>query len=120
MAFAWGDFFGNAVKNFIANIITDATTARTISTVDRGMVLRMTSASAVTITLPNSLPAGFSFTLIQMGAGLVSFTAAGGGTLRNRQSQTKSAGQYAMMTLIVNDNSGGTAAEWVLAGDTGT
>ena len=44
--------------------------------------------------------------------------AASGANLRNRQSHTKTAGQWAGATLYVRTNSGGSAAEYVLNGDT--
>lgn len=77
------------------------------------------SASGVTCTMPNDLPADFSTTIIQQAAGQVTFTAGSGATgPRNRQSHTKTAGQYAVAGVLVASNAGGTAADYYLFGDT--
>jgi hypothetical protein len=68
--------------------------------------------------LPNDLAVGFQCALTQLGAGQVTFSAESGGALRNRQSHTKVAGQYGTVSLFVIANSGGTAAEWLVVGDT--
>lgn len=87
---------------------------------DSGKIIDLANAAAIAVTLPNSAPAGFACTCVQAGAGQVTFTVAGGGSavLRNRQGHTKTAGQWAMVMLEVRSNAGGTAAEWVLGGDT--
>ena len=108
---------GNQLQNYIAPVTTQAGTTYTLVASDSGSTIRFTNGSAITVTLPNSLPAGFNVWILQEGAGQVTFTAAGGATLLNRQSYTKTGGQYAMISLIVKDNAG-SAANFVLAGDT--
>lgn len=93
-------------------------TTYTLQASDAGKVVELTNASAITLTAPNSLPEGFSCTLIQGGAGQVTISAASGATLRNRQSHAKIAGQWGAAFLHVRDNAGGAAAEYVLGGDT--
>ena len=85
---------------------------------DSGRVVDHANAAAITVTLPNSAPVGFCVTYVQAGAGQITFSPASGALLRNRQSHTKTAGQWAGVTLYVRSNSGGSAAEYVLAGDT--
>lgn len=85
---------------------------------DSGRVIDHVNGSAITVTLPNSAPVGFCVTYVQAGAGQITFSAASGASLRNRQSHTKTAGQWAGVTLYVRSNAGGSAAEYVLAGDT--
>lgn len=85
---------------------------------DRGRVVRLTNAASITVTLPNSAPVGFYCSWGQGGAGQITFSPASGATLVNRQSHTKSAGQHAQGGLIVYENSGGSAAQWTLSGDT--
>lgn len=111
------DWNANAFGDFLANVIADTSTARTLSATERGTILTMSNASAITVTLHASADVGYSVTVYQKGAGQVTFTAASGATLRNRQTQTKTAGQYATVTLFVEANAG-SAAVWVLAGDT--
>lgn len=94
-------------------------TTYTLDAADKGKIKRFTSGSSVTITLPSTLVAGFSVCWIQDGAGQLTFTAGSGATLQNRQGHSKSAGQYGAGSLIVVANSGGSAAAYRLAGDTG-
>lgn len=49
----------------------------TLAAADNNKVFLITSASAVTITVPASLPVGFSCQIIQGGAGTLSFTGSG-------------------------------------------
>ena len=60
-------------------VVTDATTARILSAADSGKIIDFTSGSAVTVTVPTALTAGFNVRLIQSGAGLV--TVQGDGTM---------------------------------------
>ena len=80
----------------------------TLAASDNGCMLRVTAG--VTITLP-SLPVGFNVGVVQEGASQVTF-AASGTALHQRQSYTKTAGQYAVVTLIVNDTN-----SYILGGD---
>ena len=102
----------------IAVYATLSGTAHTLDGSYVGKTILTTNASAVTLTLPNSLYAGFQCRVIQYGAGQVTFTPASGANRRNRQSHTKAAGQYAVCALEVVANAGGAAAEYILSGDT--
>ena len=82
-----------------SGIITEATTARTLSATDNGKVIYCTSASATTITCAASLGAGFSVTIMQGGAGKVT-VAAGAATLVSYSSLFSTMGQYAVISLI--------------------
>lgn len=109
----------NEISGYAANINAQTGTTYTLQASDMGKVVTLTNASAITVTLPNSLQAGFNCTCIQDGAGQVTFSAAGGATLHNRLSQSKTAGQRAAVGLIVKSNSGGSSAIYNLSGDTG-
>jgi len=99
------------------NIISGAT--YTVSAADTGAKLVFTSASAVTVTVPQTLLDGFECSWEQRGAGKVSFngTATVAATLNNRQSQVASAGQYAVGGISVY--TAGAPAVATLFGDTG-
>lgn len=116
--YGWLPILNTAARSGKSSVISNASTAYTIASSDNGNVIVTTSASAVTITLPNYLAAGTSVRLIQYGAGRVSFATQVGATLYNRQSYSKTAAQYAVVTLDVVSNSGGSNAVWVLGGDT--
>ena len=109
-------------KDLVATINAQTGTTYTIdvagSDSDRGRVVRLTNASAITVTLPNDAAVGFYCSWGQGGAGQITFSPASGATLVNRQNHTKSAGQHAQGGFIVYANSGGTSAQWTLTGDT--
>jgi hypothetical protein len=80
-------------------IVTEATTARTLSATDNGKIIYCTNGSAVTVTCAAGLGAGFNCTIIQGGAGKVT-VAAGGQTLVSYSSLFSTMGQYAVISLI--------------------
>lgn len=108
----------NEISGYRGLINAQTGTTYTLQASDSGKIVECTNASAITVTLPNSLAEGFCCTIAQGGAGQITLSAASGATLRNRQSHTKLAGQWAEGTLYVRTNSGGAAAEYVFAGDT--
>ena len=84
-----------------ANAAVNAITATTYSLVqaDNGKVITMNNASAITLTIPSGLTAGFNCMIVQYGAGTV--TIAGSGvTVVNRSNYTKTGGQYAVVTIV--------------------
>lgn len=92
-------------------------TTYTLLVSDDGVPVDLANAAAITLTLPAAAAIGFSCLVTQAGAGQVTLALAAGATLRQRQSFTKTAGQWAVVTLYVRTNPGGSAAEWVAAGD---
>jgi hypothetical protein len=106
------NFDGNAILGFDATLNDQTGTTYTLVASDAGKVITCDNASAVTVTVPSGLGAGFTCSVIQKGAGQVSFTASST-TINNRQSHTKIAGQHGVASLVA------TAADvFVLAGDT--
>ena len=81
---------------------------------DNGKVLTMTNAAAITLTVPAGLNVGFSCLIIQLAAGKVTFTASGT-TIVQRQSFTKTAGQYAVASVLAYATN-----TFALSGDLGT
>ena len=105
------DFSGNAILGFDATL-NDQTDNYTLQTSDAGKVVVMNKGSAVNLTVPASLGAGFTCSVVQKGAGQVTFVASST-TISNRQSHTKIAGQHGVATLISTADN-----VFVLAGDT--
>ena len=93
-------------------------TAYTLVPADNDLIIEFSNATAVAVTLPNSLPAGFSCLLMQSSTATVTISAASGATLRNARNHTKLFGQWSMATVYVRTNTAGNNAEWVLSGDT--
>lgn len=107
-----------AIREYLASVNAQTGTTYTLQASDAGRVVEITNGAAITLTLPDSLPVGFACTVVQGGAGQITLSAGGGGSLRNRQGHAKLAGQWAAATIYVRTNSGGSAAEHVLIGDT--
>lgn len=106
------DLGGNKLEDFDASINEQTGTAYTLVAGDNGKVIKFTNGSAITLTLPSGLGLGFNCSVIQYGAGQITFSASGS-TLYNRQSHTKTAAQYAVTGLVSC-----VADVFVLAGDT--
>mgnify|MGYP003133286281 FL=1 len=106
------DLGGNTLLNFDASVNEQTGTSYTLQASDLGKIVKLTNGSAITVTLPNNLGIGFTCTVIQYGAGQITFSTSSS-TLYNRQSHTKTAGQYAVVSLISC-----VADVFVLAGDT--
>lgn len=90
-----GNSSTSTISGFGANVAT-ISASYTLSAADNGKIIQSTSASAITLTIPAGLPTGFNCTVIQMGAGQVTFS----GTYFNRSSFTKTASQYAMVSIV--------------------
>ena len=107
------NFNGNAILGFDATL-NDKTDSYTLLASDAGKVVVLNKGTAVTVTVPSGLGAGFTCSVIQKGAGQVTFdNNSGATTINNRQSHTKIAGQHGVVTLV------STATDvFVLAGDT--
>lgn len=108
----------NEISGYRGNINGQTGTSYTLVPADTGKVVELTNSAAITLTLPADAAVGYCCTVVQGGAGQVTLTPAGSATRRNRQSHTKTAGQWAGVTLYVRTNAGGTAAEYVMMGDT--
>ena len=107
----------NAISGFRGNFNDQTGTIYTIAANDCGKMVTLSNASAITVTVPNSLPKGFNCLLLQLGVGQVTFTQEVGGTLVNRQSQFKTTGQYSVVSLLTVSNSGTNGVN-LIQGDT--
>jgi hypothetical protein len=89
----------------------------TLLSSDCGKTVYVTSASLFTITLPNNFSVPCTVQLEQGGAGQVATVAASGATgPSNPRNFTKTFGQYSVVTVFVDTNSG-TNGHWILTGD---
>jgi hypothetical protein len=91
---------------------TVLTVSTTLDARYNGLALYANSGSAFTLTFPSTLPPGFNCEVIQAGAGQVTCAADSAGTMNNRQSFTKTAGQYAVMSVFHRGN-----GTFILSGD---
>lgn len=121
-------FSSTAITSYIGTVIGVATTSCTLGTTtsscsaqttgDCGTFINFTASTAVTVTIPDTLPRGCQVALMQQGTGSVSLTAGSGATLETPHSFTgKTAGQYSTIGVTIISNTGGTAAVAVMTGD---
>lgn len=91
-----GNVATSKISGFVSNV-TAETTSRTLATTDNGMVLRCTAALTLTLPAAGTLPEGFNCMVVQFAANSpVTFA----GTFSNRNGFTKTAGQYAIATVL--------------------
>lgn len=101
------------LKAYVTPTINDQVgTTYTLQTTDNGKVVTCNNASAITVTVPSGLGAGFNCMIIQKGAGQVTLSPSST-TIRHRQSHTKTAGQWAVISLVAH-----AANDLTLGGDT--
>ena len=90
-------------------------TTYTLALSDAHKLVTLNNAGAITLTVPTDTTAfetGDQVNLLQLGAGQVTVSGAGGVTLRSEGSKVKLTGQYALATLVkIGSN------EWVLVGN---
>lgn len=126
----WAGAGGDALENSGVTItdddeisgykgLVDRVTANNYTFVeaDSGRIKELADGTGVDAVLDRDMPKGFACTVVQAGAGTINFRPETGATLENRQAHTDSAGEWAMCTLYVSSNAG-SAAVWVLGGDT--
>lgn len=77
-----------------------------LSTTDNNKIFLISSATAVSITVPNSLPVGFSCQFIQGGAGQIVLAAGAGVTLNSANGYSTRA-TYSVIGLVMNTTTTG-------------
>jgi hypothetical protein len=109
---------GSAWVNFIASntstgLTNDQTgTSYTLTSADNGKIITLNNASAITVYVPYFF-IGFNCMMLQKGGGQVTLAINGATTnIYNRYNFTKTAGQYAMLTLVCIE-----ANKYVSSGD---
>ncbi len=83
-----------------ANLNNQTGTTYTLVASDNGKVITLDNVSAITLTVPSGLTAGFNCMIIQKGTGLVTIYPDTTITVTNRSGGTKTGGQYAIVSLI--------------------
>jgi hypothetical protein len=80
------------------NVNAQTGTTYTLVAGDNGKTVTLNNASAIALSVPTGLPAGFSCLLVQLGAGQV--TIGGGATLHAAGGALKMAAQYAQASVV--------------------
>ena len=92
------DLNDSPLTGFGADISAESGTSKTLAATDNGTIINCSNGSAITITVPASLPTGFNCMIIQSGSGQVTLSASS--TTLNNRNGLKTAGQHAIMTLV--------------------
>jgi len=90
-----GNASTSTISGFAANV-TSISANYPITAADNGKILQSTASSAITVTIPSGLPTGFNCTVVQMGAGQITFS----GTYVNRTGFNKTASQYSVVSIL--------------------
>ena len=90
-----GNSSTSSISGFAANVATISANY-SITAADNGKVIQSTGGSAISVAIPTGLPTGFNCTVVQMGAGQITFT----GTYLNRTGFNKSASQYSVVSIL--------------------
>lgn len=85
----------------VFSVVTVTGTTYTLTSADHGKIFDFTSNSAVTLTVPNTLPIGFQISITQAGTGQVTISGSGGMVINNRWNGTKTSGRWAKAGLEV-------------------
>ena len=99
------DFNASTIADFSAATVSITGTTTLSQANHNGKVLICNSASDIDLDITaNSISAGFNCLIVQIGAGEVTIDgSASGVTVNNRNSHTKTANQWAIMTLLCID-----------------
>lgn len=124
--------FANGIGGYTVNVGSQAGTTCTLTSSgnagcsaitngvgDCGTVIKFTSNSAVTVTIPATLAVGCQVAIEQGGTAKVSVngTAVTAATLHSAHSYTGTSGQYAEIGITIDANAGGSSAIALLSGD---
>ncbi len=103
----------------LGTVTTQSGTTYTLANADCGTEVTFTNASAVTVTIPATLPVGCNIAILQAAAGQVSVngSAVAAATLHSAHSYTKTSAQWAIIGVNIEANSGGSSAIAILTGD---
>jgi hypothetical protein len=95
-----------------------ATSTYTIAPSDNNKLLVFTASATVTVTLANTIAAGFACSGVQWGAGKVKCVVQSGSEIRNSDGHNGTRAQYSGFSLSVPFNTGGNTANFHFQGDT--
>lgn len=93
------------LKANLSDTIISVTTGRALAATDNGAVLEVNSASAITLTVPSTLPVGFNCIVSQVGTGQVTVAAGTSATVTAYQG-AKTPGQWGEVAVRVRGTAG--------------
>ena len=87
------------LSGFNAALTSSSSSTYILSISDNGKIITIDNVSSITVTVPTGLPSGFNCMFVQKGDGQITFSALGT-VLNNRSNYTKTAGKYAIATVV--------------------
>lgn len=117
--------FGPTAIEYIDNVfyglvgippVTISAANYTLTEADLGGSLRFTAGC--TVLLPATLPAGYNVNLRQVGSSSVTWSAGSGATVHVPTAGTAIAGQWSTVVAVVDQNTDGSSAVWIIEGST--
>jgi hypothetical protein len=87
----------------VGSIVKVAGTSYTLTANDNGRIIDFSSNTAITLTVPNTLPTGFQVSITQAGTGQISIVGSGGMNVHNRWGASKTSGQWSKAGIEVRD-----------------
>lgn len=114
---AWSG--ANTFSEVLGTVTSQSGTTYTFATTDCGTEVSFTNSSAITATIPATLPVGCNIAVLQAGTAKVSVngSAVTPATLQGAHSYTGTSAQWAIIGLNIYANSGGSSAVAILTGD---
>ena len=97
---AGASFNGAKIANAIPETVSLAAATLTLDATYNGKIILANFATAITITVPANLTAGFNVSVIQQGVGQVTISPATTVTLNSFNNQYKTGGQYAALSIL--------------------
>jgi hypothetical protein len=110
-------FYAARDEQVAEHIRFSVATAETLTVADNGGTVVITNGSAITLTLPNNLPATFSCNIIQGGAGAILFASGSGASFGSRGNLLHSNGLSARCRVLTLSNVDGVSAAHNVSGD---
>ena len=110
---AYASLIGTINESSVVTTVKDIAANYTVLAADENTTLRSTSATAITITIPNVFNVGERLDVVQFGAGQITFAAGSGATLNSNGAKLKTQGQYAGATILCV-----ASGQYVLIGNT--
>jgi len=96
--------------------LVDLTASQTLDATHNRALIRVTSASTVTLTIPAGMPPGFKFRAMQCSSGKVTIAGSGGAAVNAIGAKTSTQAQYGVIDVLQTP----TADAYVVGGQSGT
>jgi hypothetical protein len=111
--------YSGPLASQLGSVTTQTGTSYTFAPTDCGTQINFTSNSAITATIPATLPVGCNIAILEVGTAKVSVngSAVTAATLESASSYSGTRAQWSMIGISIEANAGGSSAVALLTGD---